>query len=804
MANALPVRSMGRRRWMTVMFADLVDFSGLARQLDAEALLEVLHDALGAIVPPIEAAGGHVDKFLGDGLLACFGDPVGHQDDAARAVRAALAMQDAMGALASPVTTARPLALRIGLATGNVVSGPLRAGRSETWTVLGATVNLAKQLESLAPPGAILTDDATRRSARRRHAFLPPGPTILKDFPEPVACHRVLGSRPEREGWGHRGTFVGREAQLEQFAGMLAGRIPKRRLLIHGPAGLGKTALLARFHAMVRRHGGHRIVRTGVAAHRAEEPGSYMERLWSMLAPGLPCPVPGERDPLGRIVASAPSEGVGWLLDDAQWMDAWSRRVLASFIALRGERDFLVLAGRDATALLPLQASVRALEGLRDAEAMDLLLACAGGDSDRISPDESGRFRAMVRRASGNPLHLRELWRAGPGEAPLGLQGMLQARLDLLSADERSVARLASVLGPRWPKVLWEQLLDAREATVTGQLHDRGILTGLGADEVGFADALLQETLYGQMLEPERQAWQTRVALCLAMLLTAAWRARQWAAAGQADDALAAWRDAAAGALCAGGPREALAHLERPGPLGDARSATHWLRAHLAAGEAPAAAAALASLESIPDSGPPDTELLLATLRVLDAVGACGRALAWLDRRQVRLAPGEQADRFEIERAWLAMCMGQWREARHRTRAVFRRVARAPSGESRDALLARIRHDLAVHERLVGHVGTARRHAIKALALRQAAGDRLGEADAWHNLGTILHARETCAQPQEPSPTADASIRMRRRPDAGWPWNSTWAWCGWNWESGWSSETTCRIGSGVRSRPGIR
>jgi len=78
---------------------------------------------------------------------------------------------------------------------------------------------------------------------------------------------------------------------------------------------------------------------------------------------------------------------------------------------------------------------------------------------------------------------------------------------------------------------------------------------------------------------------------------------------------------------------------------------------------------------------------------------------------------------------------------RHRTGAVLRRVARTPSGDGRDALLARIRHDLAVHERLVGHVGTALRHAIKALALRQGTGDRLGEADARHNLGTILHAR---------------------------------------------------------------
>lgn len=416
---------------MTVMFADLVDFSGLARQLDAEALLEVLDDVLGATVPPIEAAGGQVDKFLSDGLLACFGDPVGHEDDAARAVQAALAMQDAMGGLASPMATGRQLALRIGLATGNVVSGPIRAGRSETWTVLGATVNLAKRLESLAPLGAILTDDATRKSARCRHAFLPLGPMNLKGFLEPVACHRVLGSRPEREGWGHRGPFVGREAHLEQFGAMLAGRVPERTFLVHGPAGIGKTALLARFHAMARRHGGHRIVRTGVAAQRAEEPGAYLARLWPVLAPGLPCPVAGEGDPRGRLVASAPSEGVVWLPDDAQWMDAWSRRVLAPFLAQRGNRDFVVLAGRDVTGLLPWRGPVRALEGLRDAGAMDLSLAWAGGDSARIAPDESGRFR--------------------------GLYGLLQARLDLLSADERSVVRLASVLGPRWPRVLWEQ-----------------------------------------------------------------------------------------------------------------------------------------------------------------------------------------------------------------------------------------------------------------------------------------------------------------------------------------------------------
>ncbi|MEB3236583.1 MAG: adenylate/guanylate cyclase domain-containing protein [Candidatus Sericytochromatia bacterium] len=742
MTESLPLWSQGRRRWMTVMFADLVDFSGLARQLEPEALLELLDAVLGAIVPPVEAAGGRVDRFLGDGLLACFGDPVGHEDDAARAVQAAVAMQAALAALPAHPHVARAVAMRVGLATGHVVSGPVRAGGEGTWTVLGATVNLAKRLETHAAPGSILACDVTRRMARRRFAFLPLEPAVLKGFPEPVACHRVLGVRPESAGWGHRGPFVGRTELLDRFTALLDGRGYPRAILLHGPAGIGKTALLARLHSLARRSPGVRIIRAGMAAHRAEEPGAYLGRLWPLLAPGSPCPAPGAKDGEARVAGAAGMDPVVWLLDDVQWMDAWTQRVLAAALVRRAGQDLVVLAGRDPKGLAGFEAERVELAGLSDAEALHLLRLWTGVEVARVTPDELQAFRSVVRRASGNPLHLRELLQAGGGESPPGLHGLMQARLDHLPGAVREVALLAAVLGPRWPRPLWDALLRPEEQGAAARLAAHGIIRPCGDDEWGFADALLQEALYGQMLEPERRQRHARVAACSAMaLLPPSWRARQWAAAGYSEEARVAWLDAAREALDAGGPREALVFFERSGPPQDARDWALWLRVRLAAGEAPSVVSEWPRILPLLEADPPDMELLLAVLRVMDALGEYGLGIALLERIQDRLAPGAQADRVAAERAWFAMRLGRWREARQRTRSVLHRVRMQPAGPARDALLARLQHDLAVHERLVGHVGSARRHAMKALVLRQALGDRLGEGDAWHNLGTILHAR---------------------------------------------------------------
>ncbi|MEB3300012.1 MAG: adenylate/guanylate cyclase domain-containing protein [Candidatus Sericytochromatia bacterium] len=741
--------SPGRRRWLTLMFADLVDFSSQARQLEAEALLELLHQVFAVLVPPIEAAGGRIDKFLGDGLLACFGDPAGHEDDAERAVGAALSMQRALAISRSWTAGGEPLAMRIGLASGLVVSGPIMAGAREEWTVVGATVHLAKRLESLAPPGCVLVDEATRRLARRRYAFQPQGERPLKGFPVAVPSFRVLGPRAVPATGRVRNEFVGREAELALWQDHLRKvGATATRFAITGPAGIGKSALLDRFHALARRSGSGRIIRPGRGVHRPDEPGAYLAGLWGMLACGLAMPVSRDGELLLRLRAVTPAEPVIWLLDDGHAMDPWSRRLLASWAAGLPVGHLLVVAGRDEGLAEDFSATSVVLSGLADDAAMRLLHLLEHKDGTPPTPSELVRWRRIIGRAGGNPLHLRELWRAdaegrsGMTGLPQSLHGLLQARVDALPESERALARLAAVLGPRWPMGLWEQLLDRDEAEAARLLYERGILRAWSEDELGFADALLQEVLYGQLLAPERRQHHARVAACPAMAgLSPAWRARQVEGAGMPDLARMAWREAASSALSAGAPVEALAFLERGRALEDPAGWTLWLRARLAAGQAMTAGPELVGALALLNGPNPDPDLAVAVVRVFDALGRYDEGMAMLLEVKERLGEGFGGARIEADLAWLAMRLGRLREARRRAAGALRRMSGRPLESSDLDLVARLHHDLAVHERLAGHMGSARRHALKALKLRTMRGDCLGEADAWHNLGTILHAR---------------------------------------------------------------
>jgi class 3 adenylate cyclase len=168
--------SGAERRQLTVLFCDLAGSTALSARLDPEDMREVLAAYHRAVTEAVQGQGGHVAKFLGDGVLAYFGWPRAHEDDAERAVRAGLAAARAVGQLQ---TSAGPTAARMGIATGPVVVGDiLGEGEARERGVVGETPNLAARLQALAEPGAVVADAATRRltggcsrgptSARRR------------------------------------------------------------------------------------------------------------------------------------------------------------------------------------------------------------------------------------------------------------------------------------------------------------------------------------------------------------------------------------------------------------------------------------------------------------------------------------------------------------------------------------------------------------------------------------------------------------------------------------------------------------
>ncbi|GAA3448715.1 hypothetical protein GCM10018962_05480 [Dactylosporangium matsuzakiense] len=248
--SALPAAATlpaAERRIVTVLFGDLSDFTAWSEDLDPERVGAVTDRVLAALAGAVKTFGGHVDKLTGDGIMAVFGAPVAHEDDAERAVRAALSMQRAVRrVLDDERGGGAPLGLRIGLNTGPVVAG-VQAGIE--YTVIGDTVNTAARLADAAAIGAVYAGDRTSSSTRLLASWRALRPLRLKGKREPVDAFELLGlldAPGTRSGLGDEAPFVGREPELGRVSGRLAeiaDRQEPRVLVFTGEAGLGKTRL---------------------------------------------------------------------------------------------------------------------------------------------------------------------------------------------------------------------------------------------------------------------------------------------------------------------------------------------------------------------------------------------------------------------------------------------------------------------------------------------------------------------------------------------------------------------------------
>lgn len=249
-AASLPA---AERRIVTVLFGDLSDFTSWSEDLDPERVGAVTDRVLAALAGAVKTFGGHVDKLTGDGIMAVFGAPVAHEDDAERAVRAALSMQRAVRrVLDDERGGGAPLGLRVGLNTGEVVAG-LQAGIE--YTVIGDTVNTAARLADAAAVGAVYAGSRTSGGTRHVASWRQLRPLRLKGKREPVPAFELLGLHDApgtRSGLGDEAPFVGRETELGRVAGRLAEAIDAgtpRVMVMTAEAGIGKS----RFAGEVKR-----------------------------------------------------------------------------------------------------------------------------------------------------------------------------------------------------------------------------------------------------------------------------------------------------------------------------------------------------------------------------------------------------------------------------------------------------------------------------------------------------------------------------------------------------------------------
>jgi predicted ATPase/class 3 adenylate cyclase len=239
------------RKVVTVLFSDVTESTALGHELDPESLRRIMTEYFEKVRLVLEQHGGVVEKFIGDAVMAVFGIPRAHEDDALRAVRAAAEIREALTRLNEEFERSWgvKVAARTGVNTGEVIAGDPNRAQS---FVVGDAVNVAARLEQAAHPGEILIGEATYNLVREAVSAQAAGPLTLKGKPDPVLAWRLLEVKPGALGWTRRldSTLVGREQELivlEQSFDRVAEKGASELISVMGAAGVGKSRLISEF-----------------------------------------------------------------------------------------------------------------------------------------------------------------------------------------------------------------------------------------------------------------------------------------------------------------------------------------------------------------------------------------------------------------------------------------------------------------------------------------------------------------------------------------------------------------------------
>ncbi|WP_326697594.1 AAA family ATPase [Streptomyces sp. NBC_01754] len=480
---AAPAPGDDERKPVTVLFCDLVGSTALSGVLDPETLRTVTLRYFEAMSDRIVAEGGTPEKFIGDAVMAVFGVPVVREDDARRALAAALGMRDALAELNEELhaTLGIRLVTRVGVNTGQVVAGGDATARQAL--VSGETVNIAARLEQNAGPGEILIGPHTLLAAGPTVSAEPTGPLRLKGKQDSVEAYRLLALGTDDPAQLRRFDvpFVGRRREQDALDAALARTVREGRaglLRVTGEAGTGKTRLvrewltrrtasgsLAYGAGRCRSHG-ERGSLTPLAdavralaslTVRAGHPGAADDDATALLSAGLlrdgtpNAPFEDMCAALTTVLArAARSRPVVVVLDDAHAAAPLLLRTLERLAEGPGPAGVLmVCVGRpDGTAE---GRDFLQVTGLPPAEAAGLAARLARLDGRRVPVDER-----VLARAEGNPLYLEQLLvgadGVAAGEGPEGglpptLQALLGARIGALAKAERTMVDLAAVIG---------------------------------------------------------------------------------------------------------------------------------------------------------------------------------------------------------------------------------------------------------------------------------------------------------------------------------------------------------------------
>jgi class 3 adenylate cyclase len=623
----------GERRYLAVMFCDLVGSTAISAQLDVEEWRDLVGGYLDAASAAVTELGGHVAKKLGDGILALFGYPLAHENNAERAARAALSIQRALVALNSKnAGSGKPkLTARIGLETGSAVVD----GAGE---IYGDVANVAARVQALAEPGAILITARVQRQIAGLFVAEDRGAHVLKGVPEATVLFRLVRASGGGRHAGQRNltALIGRDDEMT----VLLRRWERARagdgqlVLIVGEPGLGKSRLAEEFHARlldvphtwvewscsqllqntplrpIAEWGRARFGGADVPAERrlAELESSLAQvklnpaEIAPLVAPLVDIPLPKERVPtfapeeLRRrqfaaltnwVMAGAKVQPVVLAFEDLHWADPTTIDLLRG-MAEQGERTPLFIVATFRPEFRP-PWSMRSHHGtislapLDRAQVRDMVAELAA--SDALPRDV---VEDLATRTGGVPLFVEEVTRLlvergeqGAVQAiPPTLQQSLMARLDRLG-PARDAAHIGSVIGRGFSYGLLRAVAGMEDVPLQAALEklaDANILLMQGTppeSDYRFKHALIQDVAYENLLKSRRQILHRRVAETLrdhfAEIAEAEPEvlAHHFTQAGLTEAAIEWWGKAGDQALRRSAFQEAISHLGKAIEMAD-------------------------------------------------------------------------------------------------------------------------------------------------------------------------------------------------------------------------------------------